>query len=168
MASIEVDEQVFAAIQGEAVPLVDTANDVLRRKYGLDTSGQTATVSTTGQSKVVEGPAIERLRRRRTRRLADRDDRTPQNWYGRPLLETLVALGGGGHADAVQEKLFEDVGSRLTRLDLEQLDSGEYRWRKDVQWMRQKLADRGLISRERRGYWEITDAGRRALEEDTI
>ncbi|MBS0504799.1 MAG: ATP-grasp domain-containing protein [Proteobacteria bacterium] len=44
---------------------------------------------------------------------------------------------------------------------------GRNAWENRVQWARNELAKKGLISREQRGVWELTDDGRLASDHDT-
>lgn len=56
--------------------------------------------------------------------------------------------------------------STLTPRDYERLDQGEERWRNRVRFARLRMKERGLISStSRRGVWEITDDGRKFLDE---
>lgn len=45
MPTIRVDDEVYALLQAEAKPFVDTPNTVLRRKYGLDSEGAGSTAN---------------------------------------------------------------------------------------------------------------------------
>lgn len=148
MRQIEVDEEVWAALQDRAVPLEDDANAVLRRVLGLDV----ATVS----HPVRPQPTDSRVRRGHL--LPERD-------YEIPLLQTLVELGGsaptGDVLDALEPKL------ALTPLDREQLSSGGLRWRNRAQFVRHKLVQVGdLADRSPFGVWEITEQGRERVRRE--
>lgn len=54
MPTIRVDDEVYALLQAEAKPFVDTPNTVLRRKYGLDpdAAGSTANPPTAPAGRV--------------------------------------------------------------------------------------------------------------------
>ncbi|GAA4902579.1 hypothetical protein ACFPM3_28460 [Streptomyces coeruleoprunus] len=57
MRSIEVDDEVYALLVKEARPLEDTANSVLRRKYGLDS--ETSDPADTNHRKSTLAPLVD-------------------------------------------------------------------------------------------------------------
>jgi restriction system protein len=82
-----------------------------------------------------------------------------------PLLKVLVELGGQGRPQEiyllVREK-FPDV----TADDLnETLQSGGNRWKNRVQWVSQRLINKGEMHSPSREIWTITDKGRRRVHE---
>lgn len=132
MRTIRIDEDVWNAIESEAVGFGDTPNSVLRRKYGLD-----------GRQ-----PPRAPLRPK---------EKTPQRDYRAPILEALREMGGKGAKDdvlsAVEKKMM------LKPADYEVLSSGEVRWRKSAQWERHVMARReGILKSDSpRGIWEISE-----------
>ena len=95
------------------------------------------------------------------------EERLPEGEYWLPILEILVDAGGSCKGRDVIDMLEDRLGSRLTPLDHDLLDMGEVRWRNRARFARLRMKERGLISSEsRRGIWEITEKGRRFLEEE--
>lgn len=92
--------------------------------------------------------------------------RTPESVYKRPILEVLVEMGGGGQVDEVLQAVLERVRDQLNDHDFAMLSSGSMpRWRNTAMWARNALRADGLIrSDSRRGIWEISDKGRRSLQ----
>ena len=83
---------------------------------------------------------------------------TPQFEYVKPLLESLVELGGRGRTRDVLSKVYEKMKDRLTPADLERLPSGNaIRWRNYAMWTRQKLKEDGYLKSDSpKGIWEIS------------
>lgn len=81
-----------------------------------------------------------------------------------PLLEVLVKLGGQGKPKDIYPlvtKEFPDIADD----DLnETLQSGGNRWKNRVQWVRQRLINKGEMHSPSRGIWAITDRGRERVE----
>lgn len=175
-----VDDDVFEALQRLAEPLVDDANAVLRRLLELDASGEVANhrpASDTPDGEPAAGvgrPSAPRARRppakkrggpQRKRSRAARGSLLPESEYELPLLKALVEAGGRGPAREMVEAVGADVADRLTKVDLECLDSGEVRWKSRVQFVRLKLIREGAMASDSpRGVWEITDVGVTRLE----
>jgi hypothetical protein len=89
----------------------------------------------------------------------------PEREYERPILRSLVEMGGSASAKAVTDRVGELLDSRLTLTDRETNRSGEVRWRNRAAFARLRLVERGLLrSDSRRGVWEISPGGREALE----
>lgn len=56
---------------------------------------------------------------------------------------------------------------RLRPADYEVLRMGEVRWRNRARFARLRMKERGLLNdKSARGIWELTDAGRRFLDEE--
>ena len=81
-----------------------------------------------------------------------------------PLLEVLVELGGQGKPKQIYPlvtKKFPEIRDEdLT----ETLPSDGNKWTNCIQWVRQKLIDKGEMHSPRRGIWAITDKGRKRVE----
>ena len=163
--TIDIDEDVWAALKAAAEPFVDTPNDVLRRKLGLDARRSPPPPSNGRRSEASSGG------RRRSRRAAGtRNRRAPrgsllaEEAYEEPILKVLDSQGGRAPAREVISQVGEIVDGQLTALDREHLQTGDLRWQKRVQFTRLRLVERGLVRKDSpRGVWEITDEGRRAL-----
>jgi hypothetical protein len=152
MRTVEVDTEIFALVQEGAVPLEDTFNSALRRRLGLDDS------RAPGKSKVARGSGVGRR--------ASPGSLLPEPEYWVPILRTLVAMGGSGSAVAVTEEVGRILKDRLTEPDKGLNSTGEVRWKSRTAFARNKLKDLGYIKPPvRRGIWEISEEGRRFLEE---
>ncbi len=93
--------------------------------------------------------------------------RTPDAEYVRPILESLVELGGSARIGDVLDRVYRKMRPLLNEHDLAPLPSDQDtpRWRNAAQWVRYGLAQQGLMrSDSPRGIWEISEAGRRWLE----
>jgi len=81
-----------------------------------------------------------------------------------PLLEVLIELGGQGKPKEIYPlvtKKFPEIGDEdLT----ETLPSGGNKWTNRIQWVRQRLIDKGELYSPSRGIWAITDKGRKRIE----
>ncbi len=92
--------------------------------------------------------------------------RTPESAYRVPILQSLVELGGRGSVDKVLEGVEAKIGHLLNDHDRKPLKSGQIRWRNTAMWCRKTLVGEGLLARDSpRGTWEITEKGRRWLDE---
>ncbi|MCM8748014.1 winged helix-turn-helix domain-containing protein [Thermomicrobiaceae bacterium CFH 74404] len=97
--------------------------------------------------------------------------RTPEASFRRPILESLVELGGSAPMDVVLQKVEEKMRSVLNEYDYQPLASmpRELRWKNTAAWCRLTLVREGLLNGDSpRGIWEISDAGRRALESGEV
>jgi hypothetical protein len=171
--SIEVSDEVFAALQAEAEPFVDTPETVLRRLLGMTRSDEGATSSSNGGASRATEPASGTRRGRRSaqgrrrkrgqvqNKRAPKGSLTPDSVYERPLLEVLDQRGGRVPTSDVLVELERRLQGHLKPIDYEPLSRGETRWKNRVQFVRLKLIQRGDISGESpRGVWEITEQGR--------
>ena len=81
-----------------------------------------------------------------------------------PLLEVLVELGGQGKPKEVYPlvtKKFPEIRDE----DLaEALPSDGNKWTNRIQWVRQRLIEKGEMYSPSRGIWAITDKGRKRIE----
>ena len=92
--------------------------------------------------------------------------RTPEEAYWRPILATLVELGGKAPVGEVLERVFVQMKTLLNEHDLQPLasDPDNPRWRNAAQWARNSMVNEGLLRNDSpRGLWEITEAGRQWL-----
>lgn len=165
---IEIDEDVFAALQSRAEPLVDDVNSVLRRLLSLpnlapaDTDD--ATTSLTGEA--VTKPSRQTRKRNKARgsSRAQRGTLLPETEYEVPILRALEEKGGSAPASHVIERVGKILAGRLTSVDEELLASGLVRWRSRTQFVRLRLSQRGdMMNNSPRGVWEISPQGRERL-----
>lgn len=91
---------------------------------------------------------------------------TSQADYTRPILESLIEMGGSGRMFSVLGMVLQKMKDKLTSKDLEKLPTGPgVRWKNKAQWERQRLKTEGYLKKDSpRGIWEITDEGRRYCE----
>ena len=91
---------------------------------------------------------------------------TPQSAYRQPILQVLIEMGGSGRMSDVLTRVEQVMRGRLKQVDYEPLPSdGMLRWSKSAQWARNRMAREGLLKpNSPRGVWEISDAGRKALD----
>jgi len=147
MPRVNLDDDVFAAIQQRAEPLVDDVNSVLRRVLANGDSGGASAPRAPGPAAPMPGRAAPGSI------LSERE-------YEVPILLELMERGGSGHATEVTDAVGERLADRLTDLDKGNLDSGEVRWRNRTQFTRLTLRKRGLLKgNSPRGIWELTDEG---------
>ena len=151
MEKIEVDEEVFTLIKKNAEPLVDDANSVLRRLLRID-----------------DGAPALAVARGRSGERAPLGSLLPEMAYRSPILLELLARGGSGSAKEVTDAVGERIRDKLTAGDLEQLKSGDIRWRARVQFTRLRMKEDGLIKADSpRGVWELTAEGKKAGKKAT-
>jgi len=146
--SIEVDEDVYAALQERAVPFVDTPNSVLRHLLQLDVSGTQPVEAANGE------PARLVVRARRGELLSERA-------YEMPILEYLVSQDGEAPASETITAVGQVLASQLTPTDKTLNSSGLIRWQNRTQFARLNLVKSGdLDPTSPRGIWRITQQGR--------
>lgn len=107
--------------------------------------------------------------RRRSRARLPRGLRTPEEAFRRPILETLVELGGSAPTDEVLNRVEQKMRGVLNDYDREPLpsDSRTVRWRNTAQWCRNTLVREGLMKNASPyGIWEISEQGRRWLTKE--
>jgi len=91
---------------------------------------------------------------------------TPHRGFRIPILRALVELGGRAEAKDVLRRIEPIVEPFLTEADRRVLKGGVIRWVNAAQWARYEMIKDGLLrSGSPLGVWEITDEGRRYLEE---
>ena len=95
--------------------------------------------------------------------------KTPQKDYERPILETLVEMGGLGRMRDVLARVERKMQNDLNAFDREPIPSNknEPRWRNTAQWCRNRMVhEHGYLrSDSPHGTWEITESGRTYLQE---
>lgn len=132
--------------------------DALRREWDALTGGR---------SDDEEGDDEQRSGRRDLGRLA-RGLRTREDAYRLPILQALVDLGGHAPMAEVLEDVRQRMQTTLKEVDFQPLasDPDLLRWRNTAQWAKSAMVKEGLIKSDtRRGIWEISDPGRRFLQE---
>ncbi|MEO0067939.1 MAG: winged helix-turn-helix domain-containing protein [candidate division WOR-3 bacterium] len=108
-----------------------------------------------------------RIQRRNLGRL-QRGIRTREEFYYGPILQALIEKGGSARMPEVINRVGELMKGILKPVDYEPLssDPDTPRWRNAAQWARWSMVQDGLLKADSpRGIWEITDLGRRWLEQ---
>lgn len=97
-------------------------------------------------------------------------EKMPQKEFSIPILKALVGLGGKGRVSDILQILEKMLGIKFRSVDYENTPSGaELRWENTAKWERKNLVIKGLLrSDSHKGIWEITDKGRRFLEENRV
>lgn len=89
--------------------------------------------------------------------------RTSEDAYYKPILESLLDLGGSGKTSAVLDLVGKKMKTALKPVDFEPLNSqpDEPRWRNTAKWARNTLVQDGrLIPNSPHGVWAISEKGR--------
>jgi restriction system protein len=79
--------------------------------------------------------------------------------YFQPVIDALIALGGSGRPEEVEEVVAEQLGLSEAERN-EQIPSGQSRFSNKVNWARFYLVRAGLIDSSTRGVWSLTERGR--------
>ncbi len=106
-----------------------------------------------------------RSERRNTGRL-QRGLRTPEPAFRQAILKALIEKGGSARMNDVLTRVEQLMKSVLKPVDYAPLasDPEAPRWRNTGQWARSTMVKEGLLkSNSPHGIWEITEAGRKAL-----
>lgn len=99
---------------------------------------------------------------------AKKGEITPHSAYYRPILETLVEMGGRAKTQKVLDRVGEKMKPLLKDKDFAlHSDGRSIRWRNTAQWARNSMAnDDGRMKNDSpRGIWEISEAGRKFLKQ---
>jgi restriction system protein len=93
---------------------------------------------------------------------------TPVRTYWKPTLQALVEMGGAAPSHEVVKTVGEKLEFVLTEADREILPSGvDVRWKNRVAFQRENMKRQGLLrSDSPRGIWEITETGRKWLDDN--
>ena len=183
---IEIDDDVFAKLQAEAVPLVDSPNDVLRRLLGLDKprtgrqSGDPAQDASAGslpldagehgsgtRSTLIPPPPPSRRRPRSSNSRRAAGELLPLEEYCRPILATLIENGGELRSREVPEAMEHLIDAYLHPADRVVDNDGVPVWFGRLGWAASMCRKEGhLDSAAPRGIWRITDEGRKAAAQE--
>lgn len=83
-----------------------------------------------------------------------------------PVLHELSAVGGADDVRFLYERLISYF-PQLSEAEIRQIKNGtNQNWRKSVQKAGRSLDEQNLIRRER-GFWSLTDTGRKIIEDET-
>jgi phage shock protein A len=104
----------------------------------------------------------------RTTRRSSQSSATPARAFAVPILRSLVELGGRAKSKVVLERVYERMRAELTEADLAPMASTPHdpHWRSAAHGGRNRMREDGLIvDGTPHGTWEISEKGRRYLEE---
>jgi hypothetical protein len=83
---------------------------------------------------------------------------TPKEVLTTVLVEVLKDCGGRANLNDVQNRMATKLKTKFTPADLELLDGGVVRWQKNVQWLRYRLTNEGVLKKNSpHGIWELAD-----------
>jgi hypothetical protein len=93
---------------------------------------------------------------------------TPHTAFNRAILVSLVELGGSAKTKVVLDRVGEKMQDILKPLDHAVLpsDGKSIRWRNSAQWARNTMVNEdGRMKKTKNGVWEISDKGRKWLQQ---
>lgn len=163
---IEIDDDVFAALQRHAEPLVDTPNDVLRRLLSLDNE-QAEQARRAQSTRASEGSGSHPARvgsavgpeRERARRGAG--ELLPLEQYCGPILQALTEAGGELRSREIPAKVAPYVEGLLYDADRDLNGEGAPAWHGRIGWAGTLCRKDGHLDKDApRGTWRLTAAGR--------
>ena len=121
---------------------------------------------------VFTGYAPERKMRRRERpERLKRGLRTSEDAFRKLILEALVELEGRAEMSKVLDLVEKKMQGILNDYDYQSLpsDPKTIRWRNTAQWCRNTMVREGLLKSDSpRGIWEISERGRKSLQEGKV
>lgn len=182
---IEIDDDVFAALQRHAEPFVDTPNDVLRRLLSLDgdvrdrrSTGRSSTPAPEESSvrhalngrsgdqspRPLESVKGEPAGRERSRRGAG--ELLPLERYCGPILQALTKAGGELRSREIPAKVAPHIEDLLYDADREIDGGGTPAWHGRIGWAGTLCRKDGHLDKDApRGIWRLTAAGREKARE---
>lgn len=102
-------------------------------------------------------------KRRTVKSKLKRGLRTPEEKFMKPILESIIELGGSAFMKNVLKLVRNKMKNILNEYDYKPLpsDTKQKRWENTAQWARNSMVNDGLLSSNSpRGIWEITKKGR--------
>lgn len=160
MPYIEVTDETYSRLLQRSESFADTADNVIVRLLDATAPGS--------------GDSVHHVQRRSVRNEARHatpraipGSILPEREYWVPILEILREAGGAAPASDVIDALGDRMRTILTQRDYESLSMGEVRWRNRARFARLRMTEQGLLSAaSSRGIWELTDIGRKHLEDE--
>jgi hypothetical protein len=156
MPSVELSQQTYDRLLRRTKSFSDTAEQVIARLLDETVASEEVSVH-----KLHDRPGEPR----QTTSRATPGSILPEREYWYPILEVIAEAGGAAASSHVIDALGERMQGLLKPRDYELLAMGEIRWRNRARFARLRMTEQGLLSKPHRGIWEITDAGRKYLEE---
>ncbi|MBV8594039.1 MAG: hypothetical protein JOZ27_07060 [Caulobacteraceae bacterium] len=139
MPVVRISDRNWDRLKKFARPLEDSADDVVGRALdALEARGGEVPSTTTKAAPRKRG------------------NKLPQKDFREPLLGVLRGLGGMANVATIREKMLVEMGPKLLPGDHQLVSSGDPRWWNAVCWVRNDLANEGVIDRETpRGVWAL-------------
>ncbi len=148
--TIRISDEVYKGLKELASPFTDKPNDVIYRLL-------------IEKGVLKEPENMEREESRRVRTIKS-GSLTSQPIYENFLLITLdTDFNGRTNKKRATQATLEKmkIAGLLTEADMEVVSTGESKCENTIAWGRNKLKDRGLISKDSpRGIWELTSNGK--------
>ncbi|MBT7081015.1 MAG: hypothetical protein HN929_06060 [Chloroflexi bacterium] len=143
MPTIRISEELFREIQKHAEPLVDSFETAVWKALGKRPRN-----------------IVERRFKSRSR-----VDVTPQKLFWKPILKTLVELGGEAQVTQVIDRVEALMKDTMRPGDYELNTDGRPKWTKAVNFQRLAMIHKGLLKAGTRwGMWAISEAGQLWLD----
>jgi hypothetical protein len=153
MPVIRISDATWERMKLHARPFEDSPEDIV--KLGLDALDKLA-----GRS---PAPAPKSRTGGRPRK-DEAGVKLPQKEFRKPLLLVLSEFAGPANLADVRVRLLPLVENRLNEADYAIVSTGDPRWWNAACWERSDMVKDGLLRNDRRGYWELTEAGRKSAE----
>jgi len=105
----------------------------------------------------------------------EKEQRTPEEKFIIPILESIIELGGRAKVKDVLERVHDKMKGILNKYDYETVSSDkksgkkskEKRWKNTARWARKTMVEKGLLAKDSpKGIWEITEKGRKYYYEE--
>lgn len=178
---IRISDDTFQRLKAWAEPLVDTADDALRKvldaaeKHGLAVAKPVSSPPRSERN----GPVVSESPKDMPNRNPAAPDsadiaparparaasaKTPERGFYRPIIEALRRLGGRGHTVEVYKEL--EPSMNLGQADYEDVPSGgDMSWQNTARFARLRLIQSGYLRPDSpHGIWELTDKGKQAAD----
>ncbi|MCG8546956.1 MAG: hypothetical protein MJE12_22395 [Alphaproteobacteria bacterium] len=154
MPTIQIEDEAWERLKAWAVPLEDTADDVLRRI--LDAAeGRTAKPR---KRRATNGRAAAPKKRKGGNKL-------PQKEFRVPLMEAIYEAGGSATKKELRDIMAKRMKRRLGDADYRLTANGEARWWSALVSERNELVKKGLFQRKSpRGVWRLSKEGSKFIE----
>lgn len=157
MPRIEIEDDIYEYLQGQAIAFVETEpSDVLRRLLGL-TQRSGPHTSKTNESATAVAKSSDSY---------TRDQLTSQERYQQVIVEALREMNGRARTKDVLRRLEEMLKDEHTEADLAKYSSGGVRWRARASSEALVLRNKGILNKDAaHGWWELTEKGENLTDE---
>ena len=178
---IRISDATWEKLKRFAVPLEDTPDDAVRKVLEIaeaqldystphepiqsSASDTLQTPNATGEHVIDPQPDTTKINHTERAGRLPQGQKTPNEAYELPILETLYELGGTAQTSDVLESVERRMRTLFGAVDYQSMSGGQVRWRNTAQWARYTLVQRGLLKKDsRHGTWELTERGRAEVE----